>query len=66
MIVDRLSTKLGDYQQRFQRPEQEFEAQLIDSIVRDPEHKEEGTKLDQIQHLLSGHLLGPLVTEYET
>ena len=34
--------------------------------MRDPEHKDEGTKLDQIQHLLSGHLLGPLVTEYET
>ncbi len=34
--------------------------------MRDPEQKDEGTKLDQIQHLLSGHLLGPLVTEYET
>ena len=51
---------------RFTKPEQEFEVSVVDNIVRDPEHKDEGTKLDQIQHLLSGHLLGPLVTEYET
>jgi hypothetical protein len=46
LIVDRLSTKLGEYQSRFQKPEADFEAQIVDSIIRDPEHKDEGTKLD--------------------
>lgn len=63
LIVDRLSTKLKEYQLELHRPESEFHL-----LMSPPNLDSADASLQALEshHLLSTYLLGPLFMEYES
>ena len=64
-IIDKLTAKLNNYQERMSPDEKEKESLNIKNIVAGTDEDPVAADLGALDHLLGAHLLAPLFKEYE-